>query len=229
MPEKQADWPARRLTDATRRRRRRRPWHDDRGLRQHSPAREAGSPVITNSLPVAEAFVSSPQNEVIMTGGSLRAPIRALVGETTNRTLCAACMRTRPSYPATASSPISACRRRTSRLQTPIAPWPRPVGRSSCSPTTPRSASERLFRPLRQRRSATWSQTPSLLAKRDRSPHGTRRQRPHREPLSPSPQHPLGAAALSSLSDTFAIIVSVLLDFVRIAAPKPYSVLKEST
>lgn len=47
----------------------------------------SGLTVITNSLPVAEAFVSSPDNEVIMTGGSLRAPIRALVGETTNRTL----------------------------------------------------------------------------------------------------------------------------------------------
>lgn len=47
----------------------------------------SGLTVITNSLPVAEAFVSSPANEVIMTGGALRAPIRALVGEATNRTL----------------------------------------------------------------------------------------------------------------------------------------------
>lgn len=47
----------------------------------------SGLTVITNSLPVAAAFVSSPDNEVIMTGGSLRAPIRALVGETTNLTL----------------------------------------------------------------------------------------------------------------------------------------------
>lgn len=47
----------------------------------------SGLTVITNSLPVAEAFVASPDNEVILTGGSLRAPIRALVGETTNRTL----------------------------------------------------------------------------------------------------------------------------------------------
>ncbi|WP_300267560.1 DeoR/GlpR family DNA-binding transcription regulator, partial [Microbacterium sp.] len=38
----------------------------------------SGLTIITNSLPVAEAFVSSSDNEVIMTGGSLRAPIRAL-------------------------------------------------------------------------------------------------------------------------------------------------------
>lgn len=46
-----------------------------------------GLTIITNSLPVAEAFVGSVENQVIMTGGTLRAPILALVGETTNRTL----------------------------------------------------------------------------------------------------------------------------------------------
>lgn len=47
----------------------------------------SGLTVITNSLPVAEEFTSSSDNEVIMTGGSLRGPIRALVGDATNRTL----------------------------------------------------------------------------------------------------------------------------------------------
>jgi DeoR/GlpR family transcriptional regulator of sugar metabolism len=42
-----------------------------------------GLTVITNSLPVAEAFVASPDNEVLMTGGSLRGSIRAVVGEST--------------------------------------------------------------------------------------------------------------------------------------------------
>jgi len=43
--------------------------------------------IVTNSLPVAEAFVASTENEVIMTGGTLRGSIRALVGEATNRAL----------------------------------------------------------------------------------------------------------------------------------------------
>jgi DeoR/GlpR family transcriptional regulator of sugar metabolism len=47
----------------------------------------SGLTVITNSLPVAEAFVPATANEVIMTGGTLRASIRAFVGEATNRTL----------------------------------------------------------------------------------------------------------------------------------------------
>ncbi|WP_375383693.1 DeoR/GlpR family DNA-binding transcription regulator [uncultured Microbacterium sp.] len=46
-----------------------------------------GLTIITNSLPVAETFVSTPQNQLIMTGGTLRGSIRALVGEATNRTL----------------------------------------------------------------------------------------------------------------------------------------------
>ncbi|RFA22369.1 DeoR/GlpR family DNA-binding transcription regulator [Subtercola boreus] len=46
-----------------------------------------GLTVITNSLLVAEAFVPAAENEVIMTGGTLRASIRAFVGESTNRTL----------------------------------------------------------------------------------------------------------------------------------------------
>ncbi|TIH35307.1 DeoR/GlpR family DNA-binding transcription regulator [Subtercola vilae] len=48
---------------------------------------KTGLTVITNSLPVAEAFVQATANEVIMTGGTLRASIRAFVGEATNRTL----------------------------------------------------------------------------------------------------------------------------------------------
>lgn len=47
----------------------------------------SGLTVITNSLPVAELFLNATQNEVIMTGGTLRASIRAFVGEATNRTL----------------------------------------------------------------------------------------------------------------------------------------------
>lgn len=43
--------------------------------------------IVTNSLPVAEAFAFSTDNEVIMTGGTLRGSIRALVGEATNRAL----------------------------------------------------------------------------------------------------------------------------------------------
>ena len=43
--------------------------------------------VITNSLPVAEVFAPSDEIDVIMTGGSLRGPIRALIGETVIRSL----------------------------------------------------------------------------------------------------------------------------------------------
>ena len=46
-----------------------------------------GLTIVTNSLPVAQTFVSSPENQVIMTGGTLRASIRAFVGEATSRTL----------------------------------------------------------------------------------------------------------------------------------------------
>lgn len=42
-----------------------------------------GLTIITNSLPIAEAFVASPENDVVMTGGSLRTSIRALIGDTT--------------------------------------------------------------------------------------------------------------------------------------------------
>ena len=45
-----------------------------------------GLTIVTNSLPVALAFVDSPGNQVIMTGGTLRASILALVGDATNRT-----------------------------------------------------------------------------------------------------------------------------------------------
>ena len=47
----------------------------------------SGLTVVTNSLLVAGAFVDSVSNEVIVTGGTLRASIRALVGEATNHTL----------------------------------------------------------------------------------------------------------------------------------------------
>lgn len=47
----------------------------------------SGLTIVTNSLPVAQTFVSSPSNQVIMTGGTLRASILALVGDATNRTL----------------------------------------------------------------------------------------------------------------------------------------------
>ena len=43
----------------------------------------SGLTVVTNSLPVAELFVASPDVEVIMTGGSLRGSIRALIGDPT--------------------------------------------------------------------------------------------------------------------------------------------------
>lgn len=46
-----------------------------------------GLTIITNSLPVATAFVESPGNQLIMTGGTLRASILALVGDATNRTI----------------------------------------------------------------------------------------------------------------------------------------------
>jgi DeoR/GlpR family transcriptional regulator of sugar metabolism len=52
-----------------------------------SLAARSGLTVVTNSLLVAEAFVDAPGNEVILTGGTLRASIRALVGEATNHTL----------------------------------------------------------------------------------------------------------------------------------------------
>jgi DeoR/GlpR family transcriptional regulator of sugar metabolism len=50
-------------------------------------ARRTGLTIVTNSLPVADAFLDAPGNEVIVTGGTLRASIRALVGESTNRAL----------------------------------------------------------------------------------------------------------------------------------------------
>lgn len=50
-------------------------------------AQRVGLTVVTNSLLVAEAFVEATGNEVIVTGGTLRASIRALVGEATNHTL----------------------------------------------------------------------------------------------------------------------------------------------
>lgn len=53
----------------------------------HSLRERSGLTIVTNSLPVAESFVSSPENQVIMTGGTLRGSIRALVGEATSRTL----------------------------------------------------------------------------------------------------------------------------------------------
>ena len=52
----------------------------------HLPARSELT-VITNSLPVAEVFAASDEIDVIMTGGSLRGPIRALIGETVIRSL----------------------------------------------------------------------------------------------------------------------------------------------
>lgn len=45
-----------------------------------------GLTIVTNSLLVVQAFINSPGNQVIMTGGILRAPILALVGDATNRT-----------------------------------------------------------------------------------------------------------------------------------------------
>lgn len=45
-----------------------------------------GLTIVTNSLLVVQAFIDSPGNQVIMTGGTLRAPILALVGDATNRT-----------------------------------------------------------------------------------------------------------------------------------------------
>ncbi len=50
-------------------------------------AQRVGLTVVTNSLLVAEAFVDATGNEIIVTGGTLRASIRALVGEATNHTL----------------------------------------------------------------------------------------------------------------------------------------------
>jgi DeoR/GlpR family transcriptional regulator of sugar metabolism len=41
----------------------------------------AGLTVVTNSLPVAQIFVECPEIQVIMTGGTLRASILALVGD----------------------------------------------------------------------------------------------------------------------------------------------------
>ncbi|MES2094314.1 MAG: DeoR/GlpR family DNA-binding transcription regulator [Actinomycetota bacterium] len=46
----------------------------------------SGLTIVTNSLPVAHAFVHSPGNQLIMTGGTLRASILAFVGDATNRT-----------------------------------------------------------------------------------------------------------------------------------------------
>lgn len=43
--------------------------------------------VVTNSLPVAEALAGAPGVEVVMTGGTLRGPIRALVGAAAEQTL----------------------------------------------------------------------------------------------------------------------------------------------
>ena len=53
----------------------------------HELARRSGLTIVTNSLLVAQIFTDSPQNQVIMTGGTLRPSTRALVGEATNITL----------------------------------------------------------------------------------------------------------------------------------------------
>jgi DeoR/GlpR family transcriptional regulator of sugar metabolism len=50
-------------------------------------AGRAGLTVFTNSLLVADILVDSPGNEVVVTGGTLRAGIRALVGDGTTRML----------------------------------------------------------------------------------------------------------------------------------------------
>ena len=50
-------------------------------------ARRTGLTIVTNSLLVASAFVDAVGSEVVLTGGTLRGSIRALVGEATNRTL----------------------------------------------------------------------------------------------------------------------------------------------
>ena len=50
-------------------------------------AQRVGLTVVTNSLLVAGAFGETTGNEVFVTGGTLRASIRALVGEATNNTL----------------------------------------------------------------------------------------------------------------------------------------------
>ena len=53
----------------------------------HALLSKTGLTIVTNSLPVAETFAESPENQVIMTGGTLRGPIRALVGDATQQTL----------------------------------------------------------------------------------------------------------------------------------------------
>ncbi|CAN5317922.1 DeoR/GlpR family DNA-binding transcription regulator [soil metagenome] len=50
----------------------------------HELVSRSGLTVVTNSLLVAQIFTDSPQNQVIMTGGTLRPSTRALVGEATN-------------------------------------------------------------------------------------------------------------------------------------------------
>ena len=50
-------------------------------------ARRTGLTIVTNSLLVANAFSDAPGNEVVLTGGTLRGPIQAVVGEATNRAL----------------------------------------------------------------------------------------------------------------------------------------------
>jgi DeoR/GlpR family transcriptional regulator of sugar metabolism len=50
-------------------------------------ARRTGLTIVTNSLLVASAFGDALENEVMLTGGTVRGSVRALVGEATNRTL----------------------------------------------------------------------------------------------------------------------------------------------
>lgn len=45
-----------------------------------------GLTLVTNSVAVADAFLDSPHNQVILTGGTLRGSIRALVGDAAVRT-----------------------------------------------------------------------------------------------------------------------------------------------
>lgn len=102
--------------------------------------------VVTNSLPVAEILAAAPGVEVVVTGGTLRSTNLALVGTAAEQSLAG--LRVHRAF--VSGNGVTAER----GLSTPNPRWAAPTGRwsaaprrSSCWPTTPRSAPTRWCRP----------------------------------------------------------------------------------
>jgi len=106
--------------------------------------------VVTNSLLVAQALMTSTRVEVILTGGTLRRSIHALVGPAAEESV-RALRRRRRSSPATGSHPSGGCRHPARSSLRPTALSRARRSRSSSLRTTRRSARTRCVRPSRRR------------------------------------------------------------------------------